>query len=154
MWGFETQTRSFCAGVYGAALSFHRSRDTVCNIDVRVSAEFGAIDGGAMGVAEEVDCLWVRCCCCCSWKAIHYAFGDVMKNSRCMRPRCNQHIHGINMDTAHHIGGRAQQINIPLHLREPAPTAYSLLRHASSRMLSHTDKQTSVRFLQRVGPTV
>lgn len=44
-----------CAGVHGAALSFHGSRDTVCNTDVRVRAESGAIDGGAMGVAEEME---------------------------------------------------------------------------------------------------
>ena len=30
----------------------------MCNIDVRVKAEFGAINGGAMGVAEEME-SWV-----------------------------------------------------------------------------------------------
>lgn len=54
MWGFETKTRGSCAGVYGAALSFHGSRDTVCNINVRVVDEFGAIDGSVVGVAEEM----------------------------------------------------------------------------------------------------
>lgn len=53
MWGFET--RSSCSDIHGAALPFHGSRDTVCNIDVRVRAEFGTIDGGMIGVAEEVE---------------------------------------------------------------------------------------------------
>lgn len=48
MWGFKTKTRGSCSEIHGAALSFHGGRDTVCNINVRARAEFGAIDVGVM----------------------------------------------------------------------------------------------------------